>query len=233
VWRWRWVSRAAGRLLAVASRWVLKYHLATRVLRTVAIGLYDECRLDAEPFGSWADRTCGLVLIGWQFRAPVWFDKHAQVIREYFRPTPELCNRVDDVITRARLECDLLVGVHIRQGDYKDHLDGKFHYETAEYVQWMRRMQELMPDKRVGFLICSNVQQRSADFEGLCWTSPDGHIVVDMYSLAMCDYIVGPPSTFSQWASFYGQVPLCMLRERGQEIRFDRFEVFNGGMSNL
>jgi hypothetical protein len=146
---------------------VLKYHLATRVLRTVAIGLYDECRLDAEPFGSWADRTCGLVLIGWQFRAPVWFDKHAQVIREYFRPTPELCNRVDDVITRARLECDLLVGVHIRQGDYKDHLDGKFHYETAEYVQWMRRMQELMPDKRVGFLICSNVQQRSADFEGL------------------------------------------------------------------
>lgn len=36
-------------------------------------------------------------------------------------------------------------------------------------------------------------------------------IIEDMYSLAECDYIIGPPSTYTMWASFYGEVPLYMV----------------------
>jgi hypothetical protein len=35
-----------------------------------------------------------------------------------------------------------------------------------------------------------------------------------MYVLAACDLILGPPSTFSIWASYYGQVPLMQLDSR-------------------
>ena len=35
-----------------------------------------------------------------------------------------------------------------------------------------------------------------------------GVAVEDLYALAGCDLLIGPPSTFTQWASFYGKVPL-------------------------
>jgi hypothetical protein len=47
-----------------------------------------------------------------------------------------------------------------------------------------------------------------------------GHLVEDMYAFAGCDYLVGPPSTFTTWASFYGQVPLCRLTAADGEIQF-------------
>ena len=48
--------------------------------------------------------------------------------------------------------------------------------------------------------------------------------VEDMYSLSKCDYIIGPYSSFSAWASFYGEVPYCML-ERRKEISLSDFSV--------
>jgi hypothetical protein len=44
-----------------------------------------------------------------------------------------------------------------------------------------------------------------------------------MYALASCDYIVGPPSTFSLWASFYGQVPLCFLQKPDEPLALANF----------
>jgi hypothetical protein len=44
-----------------------------------------------------------------------------------------------------------------------------------------------------------------------------------MYALASCDYIVGPPSTFSLWASFYGQVPLCFLQKPDEFLALANF----------
>jgi len=35
--------------------------------------------------------------------------------------------------------------------------------------------------------------------------------IEDLYLLGYCDYIVGPNSSFSQWASFWGGVPLHVL----------------------
>jgi hypothetical protein len=42
-----------------------------------------------------------------------------------------------------------------------------------------------------------------------------GSAVEDLYSLARCDYLLGPPSTFSLWASFYGNVPLHQMASAG------------------
>jgi len=40
----------------------------------------------------------------------------------------------------------------------------------------------------------------------LIWKQPfDWRFI---FSFAKCDYIVGPPSTFTSWASFYGDVPV-------------------------
>lgn len=55
-----------------------------------------------------------------------------------------------------------------------------------------------------------------------------GHFIEDMYTLAECDYIFGPPSTYTMWASFYGKRPLQKIREKNQRIDFDKFELDYG-----
>ena len=50
--------------------------------------------------------------------------------------------------------------------------------------------------------------------------------MTDLYALSRCDYIIGPPSTFSQWASYYGHVPLRFLRWKGDEISMSEFLPF-------
>ena len=45
-----------------------------------------------------------------------------------------------------------------------------------------------------------------------------GSVVGDLYALARCDYIMGPPSTYTQWASFYGNHPMLSLDSGDQRI---------------
>ena len=40
----------------------------------------------------------------------------------------------------------------------------------------------------------------------------------DLYSLAQVDLLVGPPSTFTGWASFYGSVPIYWLESQDDMI---------------
>jgi hypothetical protein len=49
--------------------------------------------------------------------------------------------------------------------------------------------------------------------------------VGDLYALARCDYIMGPPSTYTQWASFYGNRPMLSLDGGDQRIDRDKFQV--------
>ena len=49
--------------------------------------------------------------------------------------------------------------------------------------------------------------------------------VEDLYALAACDYVLGPVSSFTQWASFYGSKPLLHLRDSKDRIERGRFRV--------
>ena len=52
-----------------------------------------------------------------------------------------------------------------------------------------------------------------------------GPAVHDLHTLAACDYLIGPPSTFSQWASFSGNTPLLHLEGVGEHVDLERFHV--------
>ncbi len=231
--RGKWLMRAIERPCVMISGTVMKWHLNTRLWRAVAVGIHDEFRLDRDDFRDWATRSMLLFVHGWSFRDPGAFTRQAQTIREYFQPVSELRERAQKTVRQARAGCDVLVGVHIRQGDYRQHLDGKFYFESSDYVRLMRQAETLFSGRRVGFLLCSNQAQDPALFSSFTKFEPDGHLVVDMYSLAQCDYIVGPPSTFSQWASFYGQVPLCIVRDVKSMLSLDQFRIFDATMSHV
>ena len=59
--------------------------------------------------------------------------------------------------------------------------------------------------------------QKTGCFVLMDWTPGPGTEIGDLYSLAACDYIIGPPSTYTQWASFYGQVPRFVHNRKYEE----------------
>lgn len=82
----------------------------------------------------------------------------------------------------------------------------------------MKRVERQLAPNKVVFLVCSNAKHSREEFGDLSIVYGNGDIIEDMYSFAEVDFLMGPPSTYTLWASFYGQVPLCHLETADQQI---------------
>jgi hypothetical protein len=166
---------------------------------------------------------------GWNFRTPELVRRHAQKIRDYFRPLEihEQASRA--AVARLRREADVVVGVHVRHGDYQSWHDGQYFFPTERYVAWMRELAEQFPGRKVAFFVCSNEARNPSEFPQLTVGFGPGYPIADLYALAECDYLLGPLSTFTQWASFYGNTPLCHLRGKDARVELSQFQVSDLG----
>ena len=155
---------------------------------------------------------------GWLFRCMPYLKKHQDFIRNYFHLIGQHQQNVDRVIAASRADCEVLIGLHIRHGDYARFEGGKYFYSLEQYYSIMLNVKEIFKGKKIRFLISSNGNNDYSTFKNMDVCFPSGHEVEDMYALAKCDYILGPPSTFSMWASFYGNMPLYWIKDPG--LRF-------------
>jgi len=215
--RRHWLFRLAARALREAQARHLPFVRACRLADDQTL------LLDAE-FAQAARR--GVVLIGgWLFRRSDGFSGSTLALREYFRPTEPAPGNIRRVVQSARAGHDLLIGVHLRQGDYRDYEGGRYFYTAAQYAALMGKAAALFAPRRAAFLLCSDAAQDAAAFAGFPVTFGSGNLVEDMYALAGCDYLLGPPSTFTGWASFYGEVPLCQVFDPEAAITWEDFHL--------
>ncbi len=165
-------------------------------------------------------QTRKVLVEGWLLRDPVNIQKHASIIRAFFRPVEPYQSQVQQVIGEAKKLADVLVGVHIRRGDYSFFHGGIWYYTDDVYADKMRQiaMYYAKTGKTCAFLICSNEEINRNNFKDFTVISEQRHFIVDLYSLAGCDVIIGPPSTYSQWAAFYGEKILRMILEKDDII---------------
>lgn len=172
-------------------------------------------------------RNARVVFIyGWPFRAPGYVRRHAEKIRAYLRPIESIERASSEAVNRVRSQAEIVVGVHVRHGDYRTFHGGRYFYETARYAAWMREFARHFPGRKVAFLVCSDEPRSAEEFPELQVGWAPGSPVPDMIALSKCDYIMGPESTFSQWASFYGNVPLLVLQQPGAVIVPTDFRVW-------
>ena len=162
---------------------------------------------------------------GWRIRAPESMRRQADRIREYFRPITGLAHASRQPVECLRQKADIVVGVHIRRGDYCKWQGGKYFFPVSHYVTWMQELAAQFPGRKVSFLICSDEPRNEAEFPGLSIGLGPGFVAGDLHSFAYCDYIMGPPSTFTQWASFYGNHPMLSLDNADQRIELKNFQV--------
>ena len=147
-------------------------------------------------------------------------------LKRLFRPKDEIMDKAVNLLIEMRYNSDLVIGVHIRRGDYATWNDGRFFYELEEYYQFMLRIKEFYKDLRVSFFISSN-EDFSLDIFKDCecrrFVKEPSGAILDLYTLSLCDRIIGPFSSYSRWASFIGEVPLCFLESKEQAFSEDSF----------
>lgn len=200
-------------LTARAARRMCLTRGPLRLVATGGEGPESDVDPSKEPVQGMLSRRGICMTLGWRFRCYDLFHERADLIRASFPPAREVRKAVEATITTARRNNNVLVGVHIRQGDYAEFLGGRFCLSTSDYVSRMQAVVELFPGRTVGFLVCSDAVQDPTTFGSLPVTLGPGGVGSDLFALASCDFIIGVPSTYSRWASFYGRVPIFTIEE--------------------
>lgn len=162
---------------------------------------------------------------GWPERySTKYYPKCMDTIRELFLPNEDVVNDVENAYKIARQKADLVVGVHVRHGDYIGWERGIYYYSWEEYSAFMQQMEELYKEKKVSFYISciedipTEIRSRFQIVETQKKT-----VATDLYGLQKADLIIGPPSTFSQWASLMGNVPFQILPSNNHIIKKEAF----------
>lgn len=159
---------------------------------------------------------------GWKHGEDVSFVREQKMnIVELFKPSDVVARIVSEALDGFD---GITIGVHVRRGDYKDYLGGKYYFPDEVYNRIMNIIRKLFSgNKKIRFLICSNepLEILHNNSDSFSIQGADG--ITDLYALSKCDYIIGPPSSYSQWASFIGDVPLCPLLDSNMDISMDSF----------
>ena len=165
------------------------------------------------PAVQYAEEAALMVLVGWRFRDTQALYQFGDLIRSIFRPAKIYSEIISDTVVEARAGADNLVGVHLRRGDYKSFRGGVFYYDNEYYAYIMSLVAKSL-NGNTRFLVASDEPVHPALFPGLSVSVAPGQELEDLYCLALCDRIIGPPSTYSSWAAFYGDVPFWHFDNR-------------------
>ncbi len=198
-----------------------------------------------------------VVATGWYAR---WYDlflKYKSEILELFAFLPEVEEKVKANLAPTHPRTSNLeprkLGLHIRRGDYKTWQNGQFYFTDEEYVRVIKsfinnlpsihpRTSHLAPrtSHLVHIFICGNDPTLNKEYYRkelsslpVSLTFPDGNPGEDLCLLSHCDYLIGPPSTFTLVASMYHDIPLCWLSDTSRPITASSFHKFDYLFRNI
>lgn len=115
-----------------------------------------------------------------------------------------------------------IIAVHMRRGDYKTFSNGEYYYSDNEYINWMEQLS--IQNDNILFYLFSNEMIDESHFTStnINFNVIRGDKFSDLYRMSQCDYIMGPPSSFSVWAARFGNKKLLVL-ERGCSYTIEDF----------
>lgn len=207
-----------------------KYAAALKLLPTAS---FKHADCDREALERKMLRKRNIVVSGWNVRFYDLFLKYRSEICDLFTLDSCYCDPVRVKMQQAEGRGDsgdsgdgrhaaqgahdiLRLGVHIRRGDYAAWGDGRYFYSDEVFAEFIRRFAALHPEKSVHAYLSTNDPAVSEQaFQALC---PEvtvhcfqGSAPEDLFMLSECDYLIGPPSTYSLVAAMYRDIPLFRM----------------------
>ena len=170
------------------------------------------------------------IVNSWDFRAEDLSKKHYQTLKKIYQfknfETNSKVKFVKNFLHKLRVEGKFIVGLHIRKGDYKTWNEGKFYYGDNFYQESILKIKKsLIKENKDPYIIAVSDEKlysrKEIDFFF------NGSWKDDQFALQNCDLIIGPPSTFTMWASFISEIPLIQLNDK-EELKLDNQKVCKG-----
>ena len=165
-------------------------------------------------------------IINWDYKDYKLLEIYKLSILENLQFTQETIGEGNDIIRamRENMKGVCLVGVHMRRGDYKRWSNGKYYYNDAEYIKIIQRCKSIF-DGSSHFILFSDEPISNSFLDLGKITIVRNNLTVDLTVMSLCNYLIGPPSTFSGWASFLGSVPIHFVEDVGRQFKKDDFNV--------
>ena len=173
-----------------------------------------------------------IIVEGWNIRYYDLFEKYKSEIQELFEFKKNIRKNVETLLKSSTLDDAVTIGVHIRRGDYKTIFNGRYYFEDSTYIDYIKQTVDLFAGKKVTVYICSNDpsldKNRYREAIPTCEVCfPNGNAAEDLCLLSSCDYIIGPPSSYSLVAAMYGKSLLCWMRKDKESVAREDFKDFN------
>ena len=166
---------------------------------------------------------------GWRSRHMVdseLITRHKTEICKIFNFKDDIISQVNKSLLEKRVNYDVIIGVHIRRGDYHKWINGKYYFSDELYAKWINIIENELKKqgKSACFLIASNEEIKKDSYIDVSYfILPNSSSEQDLYALSQCDFIMGPTSTYSQWAAFIGDVPIRFLLMRDEIPELNTF----------
>ena len=174
----------------------------------------------------------GLVLArGWYFRASDLTKKY----REYFVRKYSLLphyyrgNELYQKLAGLDRHQHVLVGIHIRKRDYKTWENGKYFFGDDVYQKAMKNFSaqySRVSRKNVLFVMFSDEPITIPEDENIIISLNPWY--VDHVLMSQCDYLIGPPSTFTMWASYISNALYFHIKDEAGIVNLDEFKHCDG-----
>tara|TARA_B100001093_G_scaffold401249_1_gene388822 strand:+ start:479 stop:1372 length:894 start_codon:yes stop_codon:yes gene_type:complete len=150
-------------------------------------------------------------------------------LRDYLSPNNRYVISAVKIINSLRSKYDYIVGVHARRGDYANYLDGLHYHSWESYLHWAKQTKQVLEKsgkKNVGIVICSDEEPPSSiSKKKSIHFSSSNEIMVDIHILSLCNYNLGPPSSFGTWVSWFGKVPRIIVSSNTEVTSLKQFEI--------
>ena len=216
-----------------------KYMAALRLLPTASFK-HRDCNREALERKMLRHRN--IVVSGWFVRYYDLFLKYRDEICELFTLDDQYTAPVKAKMQEAEQNSQdniLRLGVHIRRGDYAQWRDGQFLFSDEVYADHINRFADMHPGKALHVYLSTNDPSVSEEhFQKLCPKVCIHHLQgsapEDLFMLSECDYLIGPPSTFSLVAQMYRDIPLYRMDTADeQQMTMESFRLFEYWFQNM
>jgi len=169
-------------------------------------------------------------LKGWGFRDYDAFLAYRAEIKNLFAFRPAIMQKVKKRLPALK-ENVLRLGVHIRRGDYKTWMDGHYYYSDEDFIRIIQSFYALFPENSIEILIVGNEKKLPQEKFINALPGPiyflSGNRSEDLYALSTCNYLIGPPSTFSLMAAFYNDSNLYWILDKNYPLSKESFRKFD------
>ena len=213
---------ASGNLLnrLLRKSTVLHRKLFNRLTSGVISHLYCETPPYIDSSGELFSNACKkriFICEGWGFRDNTSVQTFRQDIVKFLALSEDISRESVRFLESVRTSSKCcLVGFHVRRGDYQKYKNGLYFLSDAQWRAVIHAAKRIVESTGRTFcpIIFSNENcEAFKDVHNVTFAS--GDIYTDLRSLASCDLIVAPPSTFSGWASYLGNVDFAEVDING------------------